>query len=177
MVRSLILTGILLGQSWCALGQTGADSLRNVDLEAVLVVAEPIDKAYEVLREAGRRNQPLPSFQCSTAVKSTVGSGGAIQLREALSISRFAAPNRFSESVYLADEHSARGLNDGRSVQVQFSVGRDDGAAPEQRFQSLGKHFFESYPDGNLDLYRPTMELPRLMAAAIPSPLAADVTL
>lgn len=177
MVRSLILTGILLGQAWCALGQTGADSLRNVDLEAVLVVAEPIDKAYEVLREAGRRNQPLPSFQCSTAVKSTVGSGGAIQLREALSISRFAAPNRFSESVYLADEHSARGLNDGRSVQVQFSVGRDDGAAPEQRFQSLGKHFFESYPDGNLDLYRPTMELPRLMAAAIPSPLAADATL
>jgi hypothetical protein len=41
----------------------------------------------------------------------------------------------------------------------------------------LGKHFFESYPDGHLDLYTPSIELPRLMSARIPSPLAADAAL
>lgn len=178
MVRTLILGIVLLGQTVCALGQTGADSLRNVDLDAVLVVAEPIDKAYEVLREAGRRNQPLPSFQCSTAVKSRYRGAGGLNLREALSVSMFAAPDRFSERIYLADEHQGgRTLSDGRTAEVRFSVGRDDGIVPKERSPVLGKHFFESYADGNLDLYRGSVELPRLAAVPIPSPLAWDAGL
>jgi hypothetical protein len=58
---------VLLCSGLSAFGQSTADSLRNINLDPVLVVAQPIDKAYEVLREAGRRNAPLPSFQCSTS--------------------------------------------------------------------------------------------------------------
>jgi len=168
---------ILLALGPLAFGQHTSDSTRHVRLDDILVVAEPVDMAYDVLREAGRRAKALPSFQCSTAVKSSAGSGRGIQLREALSLSFFAAPARYSERIYMADEHSSNGLSDGRSVQLQFSVGRDEGAAPKQTFQALGKHFFESYPDGNLDLYAPSIELPRLMSARIPSPLAADAAL
>jgi len=168
---------ILLALGPLAFGQHTSDSTRHVRLDDILVVAEPVDMAYDVLREAGRRAPGLPSFQCSTAVKSSIGSGRGIQLREALSLSFFAAPARYSERIYMADEHSSNGLSDGRSVQLQFSVGRDEGAAPKQTFQALGKHFFESYPDGNLDLYAPSIELPRLMSARIPSPLAADAAL
>ncbi|MGA1364877.1 MAG: DUF5686 family protein, partial [Schleiferiaceae bacterium] len=173
-IASLLLLGVGIS---AATAQPVGDSTRHVRLDDILVVAEPVDMAYDVLREAGRRAKALPSFQCSTAVKSSAGSGRGIQLREALSISRFAAPNRYSESIYLADEHNSQGLSDGRSVQLQFSVGRDEGAAPPQRGQSLGTHFLESYPDGHLDLYARTVELPRLMAAAVPSPLAADAAL
>ncbi|MEN9833233.1 MAG: hypothetical protein RL753_387, partial [Bacteroidota bacterium] len=177
MIRRNLLILLLLAIGPLAQGQVVGDSTRHVRLDDILVVAEPVDMAYDVLREAGRRAAGLPSFQCSTAVKSSVGSGRGIQLREALSISFFAAPARYSERIYLADEHSSNGLSDGRSVQLQFSVGRDEGAAPQQTFQALGKHFFESYPDGHLDLYTPSIELPRLMSARIPSPLAADAAL
>ena len=173
-----ILWLILLAIGPLAYGQNSGDSTRHVRLDDILVVAEPVDMAYDVLREAGRRAKGLPSFQCSTAVKSSVGLGRGIQLREALSLSFFAAPARYSERIYLADEHTTSGgLSDGRSVQVQFNVGRDEGAAPKETFQALGKHFFESYPDGHLDLYTPSIELPRLMSARIPSPLAADAAL
>lgn len=178
VVRVRILGLLLLIQAGSAWGQVRSDSLRNIDLDAVLVVAEPIDKAYEVLREAGRRNQTLPSFQCSTAVKSSYGSGSGLHLREALSVSLFAAPDRFSERIYLADEHQGgRSLSDGRTAEVRFSVGRDDGIVPQERGAVLGKHFFESYADGNLDLYRSSIELPRLATVPIPSPLAWDAEL
>lgn len=178
VVRVRILGLLLLIQAGSAWGQVRSDSLRNIDLDAVLVVAEPIDKAYEVLREAGRRNQPLPSFQCSTAVKSSYGGGSGLHLREALSVSLFAAPDRFSERIYLADEHQGgRSLSDGRTAEVRFSVGRDDGIVPQERGAVLGKHFFESYADGNLDLYRSSIELPRLATVPIPSPLAWDAEL
>ena len=102
-ITSLALViGLFPSVAW---GQTPGDSLRKIDLESVLIVAQPIDKAYEVLREAGRRNRPLPSFSCSTAVKSSYGSGSQLKLREALSISFFAEPDRYSEQIYLADEH------------------------------------------------------------------------
>ena len=106
---------ILLAIGPLAFGQHSGDSTRHVRLDDILVVAEPVDMAYDVLREAGRRASGLPSFQCSTAVKSSTGSGLGIQLREALSLSFFAAPSRYSERIYLADEHSSSNLSDGRS--------------------------------------------------------------
>lgn len=178
MERSLLFVVLLAGLLGSARGQSTQDSLRNVNLDAVLVVAQPVNKAYEILRETGRRAAPLPSFQCSTAVTSRYGSGNGIRLREALSITRFAAPNRFSEQIFLADEHrGGKPLSDGRQAEVRFSVGREDDVVPTQREQSLGKHFMESYADGNLDLYRGTVELPRLMSVAVPSPLAWDASL
>ena len=175
-ITSLALViGLFPSLAW---GQTPSDSLRKIDLESVLIVAQPIDKAYEVLREAGRRNRPLPSFSCSTAVKSSYGSGSQLKLREALSISFFAEPDRYSEQIYLADEHQGgKALDDGRSVQLSFSVGREDDLVPNERIASLGQHFFESYPDGNLDLYQATIQLPKLASLPIPSPLSWDASL
>ncbi|MEY4887570.1 MAG: hypothetical protein RL767_1041, partial [Bacteroidota bacterium] len=175
-ITSLALViGLFPSVAW---GQTPGDSLRKIDLESVLIVAQPIDKAYDVLREAGRRNRPLPSFSCSTAVKSSYGSGSQLKLREALSISFFAEPDRYSEQIYLADEHQGgKALDDGRSVQLSFSVGREDDLVPNGGQASLGKHFFESYPDGNLDLYQATIQLPKLASLPIPSPLSWDASL
>ncbi|MEY2752606.1 MAG: hypothetical protein RLZZ570_552 [Bacteroidota bacterium] len=178
MPRVKLFLVVLLCSSLAAFGQSEADSLRNVNLDAVLVVAEPIDKAYEVLREAGRRHTPLPSFQCSTAVKSSYGSGNGLSLREALSISMFAAPDRYSERIFLADEHrGGQRLSDGRSAEVKFSVGRNDDLVPQDRAAAPGRHFFESYPDGHLDLYRGSMELPKLVSVPLPSPLGWDAGL
>lgn len=178
MPRVKLFFVVLLCSSLAAFGQSEADSLRNVNLDAVLVVAEPIDKAYEVLREAGRRHTPLPSFQCSTAVKSSYGSGNVLSLREALSISMFAAPDRYSERIFLADEHrGGQRLSDGRSAEVKFSVGRNDDLVPQDRAAAPGRHFFESYPDGHLDLYRGSMELPKLVSVPLPSPLGWDAGL
>ena len=113
-----LVIGLFPSLAW---GQTPSDSLRKIDLESVLIVAQPIDKAYEVLREAGRRNRPLPSFSCSTAVKSSYGSGSQLKLREALSISLFAEPGSAARQGRFEGVHN--GQRPSRAARLGTSIG------------------------------------------------------
>ena len=148
-------------------------------LGTATVVAKPPDRAREVMRAAiAQRSvlaQRLESFQCTTYAKSSYWEGGEVRLREQLAVTRYLGPGKMSDEILLFDDHKA-GPRGGQSVEINASLSfdRQDNIAPRQFVAQDGAHFYDGWKDFDLNLYRGSLELPRLLPVAVPSPLADD---
>jgi hypothetical protein len=156
-----------------------AQEVKHEVLQSATVVAKSTDRAREVMRRAidQRRThlEAVQSFQCTTYAKSSYQSAGQVRLREQLAVTRSLGPSKLSDEILLYDDHKA-GNRGGQNVEVRASLSfeRQDNIAPTVAAGQEGAHFYDGWKDLDLNIYRSSLELPRLLAVPVPSPLADD---
>ncbi|MDG1253534.1 MAG: DUF5686 family protein [Schleiferiaceae bacterium] len=162
-----------------SIGLLAQPDTRTIELETALVVGKAQNVAWQVVQKVmAQRNlqmEQTKTLQCSTYAKSSYVQGGRSELFEFLSYSQRVRPGSYREFVVAADQHLTRGPGDfGNSVEIEGSFSGRRDFMDVQRPPDMGQHFFEGLEDGDFEIYAPTIYVPKVLAQAIPSPIASD---
>ena len=150
-----------------------------VRLETALVFEKASNVGWEVMQKVINtvkdQRQKTANLQCSTYAKSSYTQGGRSHLFEFLSVSRRERPTQYNEWVVAADQHLSEGEgNFGNSMEMRASFSGRSQFMGEQRPPEMGRHFYEGYQDGDVDLFSATINMPKIFSLPLPSPLASD---
>ena len=161
----------------------GVQAHAQVDtLISAPVAAKRGNVAWEIMQHmiAQRSDQiaHTQTLQCSTYAKSSYVQGGRMELFEFLSYSQRKRPGIYREFVVAADQHLTSDRGDfGNTVELEANFSGRGNFMGEQIPPDMGQHFFEGLEDGDFELYGSTIQVPKVLAQPIPSPLAMDAGL
>ena len=149
-----------------------------IQLEPAMVTAESVDIAKEVIGKLisirAKQQSLSKTIQCSTYVKSSYKIGDKMSLLEFLSYSSYKRPGEYRDFIVAIDEHFSEDGDEDINISIKIDLGNSNSIVPSQSESIPGKHFYQGYGDGNVELFSNTISLPKLMGRKIPSPLGFD---